>query len=522
LELSKRIRVRPEEPPLLVAEKGSGRPIGARGEIPYRLVPGENYEYADLSGPGGRFGTLDYSDTPPTLYLGKEIALDELNLPHREESPATEPRRVAAVQVSCPNCGGSLELHAPDATERVGCPYCGSMLDATEGNLKILQAANGGPIKIPLPLGSKGKFDGVEYIVIGYMLRGIRMEGVLYTWSEYLLYHEKKGFRWLEHSDNHWSFIETLPPGAVGMRGNNACYDDKTFRWFQRGEARVKAVAGEFYWKVSVGERVFTSDYVLPPESLSREYTEYGENQGEINWSHGRYLQVREVEQAFGLKESLPRPSTIAPSQPFPYSGIYWYGAAFAITTILLGIIFFITGRRSTVFENTYEIAPTAAQATAEGGNVFFTRSFALHDNQNVEITASAESTNFWLGIDGDLVEEKTGVVQGFSTSVEYYAGVDEGEAWSEGGKESSVCVSALPEGEYSLRLEVFGEPRNPPLTLHVRVRQNVPRFSHWFMALLAVTAIPLAVVGYNIYFESCRWRDSNVVSGEGGDGDDD
>jgi hypothetical protein len=388
--------------------------------------------------------------------------------------------------------------------------------------LKILQAANGGPIKIPLPLGSKGKFDGVEYIVIGYMLRGIRMEGVLYTWSEYLLYHEKKGFRWLEHSDNHWSFIETLPPGAVGMQGNNACYDDKTFRWFQRGEARVKAVAGEFYWKVSVGERVFTSDYVLPPESLSREYTEYGENKGEINWSHGRYLQVREVEQAFGLKEPLPRPSTIAPSQPFPYSGIYWYGAAFAITTILLGIIFFITGRRSTVFENTYEIAPTAAQATAEGGNVFFTRPFALHDNQNVEITASAESTNFWLGIDGDLVEEKTGVVQGFSTSVEYYAGVDEGESWSEGSKESSVCVSALPEGEYSLRLEVFGEPRNPPLTLHVRVRQNVPRFSHWFMAMLAVTAIPLAVGGYNVYFESCRWRDSNVVNSEGGGDDDD
>ena len=66
--------------------KASGRPIGARGEIPYRLVPGELYEYADLSGPGGRFGTLDYSDDPPSLYLGQEVTLDELNLPHREES----------------------------------------------------------------------------------------------------------------------------------------------------------------------------------------------------------------------------------------------------------------------------------------------------------------------------------------------------------------------------------------------------------------------------------------------------
>ena len=66
--------------------------------------------------------------------------------------------------------------------------------------------------------------------------------------------------------------------------------------------------------------------------------------------------------------------------------------------------------------------------------------------------------------------------MQGFSLPVEYYAGVEDGESWSEGSRESDAYLSALPEGEYSLRLEVHGDPKNPPMQLHVRVRQNVPR----------------------------------------------
>ena len=58
---------------MLVAEKGYGRPLGARGEIPYALVPQKVYHYADLSGPAGRFATIDYEQTPPSLYFGREV-----------------------------------------------------------------------------------------------------------------------------------------------------------------------------------------------------------------------------------------------------------------------------------------------------------------------------------------------------------------------------------------------------------------------------------------------------------------
>ena len=60
LTIEQRFRLGVVDPPLKVAEKGVGRPVAARGEIPYDLKPQADYRYADLSGPGGRFATIDY------------------------------------------------------------------------------------------------------------------------------------------------------------------------------------------------------------------------------------------------------------------------------------------------------------------------------------------------------------------------------------------------------------------------------------------------------------------------------
>lgn len=511
LAVDQQIRVRSGEPPMVVAEKGTGKPLGAKGEIPYRLVPGETYDYADLSGPDRRFGTLDYSESPPLLFLGREVLLDELNLPHREAAPEHEPRQVAAVQVSCPQCGGSLELHAPDKTEHVGCPYCGSLLDATQGPLRFLHAAPGGPPKGPLPLGAKGRLEGVEYVVIGLLRRKMKSD-IWYYWTEYLLYSEQLGFRWLEYSDRHWSFLAPLPPGSVTMQGNNAYYQGERYRWFQKALAEVDGVVGEFYWKVEVGEQVVAADFVHPPHSLSRELTQYGADKGEVNWSYGIYLPVGEVERAFGLKQPLPWPSTVAPSQPFPYSGIYRYWAVAVTILALLGAYFLGTAPRKTVFEHDYSIAAVAAGP--EEGQTIFADAVPLIAGENIQIEASTTTQNFWLWVDGDLVEEQTGLVQGFSMPVEYYAGVEDGESWSEGSRSSAAYLQPLAAGQYTMRLQVYSDPKNPPLQLHVRVRQGVPRWAHWFWALVAVSAMPLGVLIYHITFESRRWRDSNVSEG--------
>ena len=54
-----------------------------------------------------------------------------------------------------------------------------------------------------------------------------------------------------------------------------------------------------------------------------------------------------------------------------------------------------------------------------------------------------------------------------------------EGESWSEGSRQASVYLSALPAGQYSLRIAGQHEPQNMPPSFEVSVHENVPRTMH-------------------------------------------
>ena len=124
-----------------------------------------------------------------------------------------------ALQVSCPNCGGTLELKAPDVTQRVACPFCNSLLDCTPGKVQVLEALEPGPIQPCIPLGAVGTLVGKSYTVIGFMVRHVALGGVDYPWREFLLYGVGIGFRWLVESDGHWNFVESVPPGRSKSAG---------------------------------------------------------------------------------------------------------------------------------------------------------------------------------------------------------------------------------------------------------------------------------------------------------------
>src|SRR6516225_3618147 len=340
LKLGDPVRVPGAAHPLTVTEKGKARVISAEGEIPFRLDPGATYPYADCAGRDTEFATLDYGDDPPTVYVGREVTLDDLHLPAKAKPAGHELRQVEGHQLNCPQCGAALTLRAPDKAERVTCPSCNSLLDIHQGSLIFIKALEPPEVEPIIPLGKTGKFGDDEYINIGFMQRGVTLEGIKYYWEEYLLHHPRKGFRWLVRSDDHWNFVEPLPPGKIPVRSRQAFWNDKSFKLFQRAWAEVENVQGEFYWKVEVGETVRASDFINPPDILSREVTradDGDEERGEINWSHGVYLPVEDVEQAFGL-QGIPRPalSNIAPNQVFPYWWIYrWWALVTAVALLL-------------------------------------------------------------------------------------------------------------------------------------------------------------------------------------------
>ncbi|OUW77657.1 MAG: hypothetical protein CBD74_12075 [Saprospirales bacterium TMED214] len=301
-----------------VTERGVATALAAEGDMPWAFRVGAEHRFVDLQGDKDVFATFEYGKSI-SAYVGKEISLDSLALEGDGWDVIDATVVTAAASLNCPQCGGTLTLHVPDASLRVTCPSCNSLLDADNGKLSYLKTL-GKPkkLKLQLPLGTEGKLFGDDYMVIGFLARFAMYAGVSYPWQEYLLYSEKLGFRWLVYNDRHWSFASPASGEAAKNTGaaNEIAYDGSSFQIYDRGVATVKHVLGEFYWKVEAGEKVKTTDYIAPPRMLSYEWSETGKS-SEVTISESVYVQTDEIEAAFGV-ENLPRSFGVGPIQPPP------------------------------------------------------------------------------------------------------------------------------------------------------------------------------------------------------------
>lgn len=61
-----------------VRDKREADYISMEGELPFRVPLGESCPLADLAGPENRFATIDYSESPPLLFMGRYVGFDSL------------------------------------------------------------------------------------------------------------------------------------------------------------------------------------------------------------------------------------------------------------------------------------------------------------------------------------------------------------------------------------------------------------------------------------------------------------
>lgn len=516
LELGQHIEGLPWPTPLIVAETGRATALGAKGEIPYLLTPGETYNYVDLSGPNASFGTLDYNESPPMVFLGNQVTLAELGITSTR-APEREQRKVNAAHLGCPQCGGPLELRAPDRTERVTCPNCNSLLDVNQGQLEYLKSLRPPDFQPLIPIGTSGDVPEGKMMVIGAMSRSVTIEGTQYFWYEYLLYNPQIGFRWLVHSDNHWNYVYAVPPGEVAEMPKTASFRNKNYKIFQDAQCVVESVLGEFYWKVEAGEKVQGVDYVAPPYILSKEvsrvYTSDKKFTGEINWSLGTYITVNQIEKAFGVS-GLPRPSGVAPNQPYKHKWVYKYWLIIFLISLLLGIsALALSGSTKDVYSQQVNFQPLP---NPDGTQVFFSEPFEIAGRRNIRIIGESQVNNTWIDLEGDLISEETGVVQSFPIAISYYAGVEDGESWTEGSRKDSTDTSSLPAGKYVLRLEAQWEKYQEPASVLIKVQQNVTNGFNFVLLLIVITILPIIMGIYHINFERRRWRESMFGGSDG------
>lgn len=521
LQLGQTIPEIPNSAPLMVQERGHGSYNAADGEIPYKLTPGEQFRFADLAGKNNAFATIDYSMDPPWVFVGSQVTLEEIGL--GDAKPVQrEAKRVSAVGMGCPNCGGPLSLNAPDKAERVTCPNCNSLLDVNQGNLTYLKALNPPPDQpdFVAPIGAEGVFkDGNSYKIIGAVVRSVTVEGIKYFWHEYLLYNPMIGFRWLVHSDNHWNFVEPVNPADVEQYGDigsgaTAKFGGTKFKIFQDAPAVVEYVKGEFYWRVEQGETVRAIDYVSPPLMLSQEISA-----NEINWSLGTYMTNAEVEKIFGVAD-LPKPWDVAPNQPFTGRFYYTWGLLPLLFLFVVAVFMVpISGLTKTVLSQQVILPPMSAAATEQTAA---SQQFQIKGNQNVRVTASAEVDNAWADLDVDVFNETSQqIVESVNVPIEYYSGVEDGESWSEGGKSQDATLSSIPPGNYTLQVHGTWQNWQAQMPVNVKVEQNVTRGVNFCCALVLLLIFPLLNLIRKMSFESSRWKQS-MFSSSGSSSDDD
>ncbi|MEE3373219.1 MAG: DUF4178 domain-containing protein [Planctomycetota bacterium] len=552
-----------------VVEIGQATTIAAEGELPCQPRPGEAITYADLSGSAGKVATLDGSNSRPVLYLGRAVTLEQLGLGDRAAAFQKQ-AQTAAIQVDCPSCAAPLTVQQPDQSLRVTCGTCGALHDCNRGHLAFLAKLDQPEAKPRIPLGATGTLAGRRFTVLGFLQRQVTWQGTVYPWQEYLLSCPGQPFHWLIESDGHWSLGCEIPAGPINYRpgARRIVAEGRSYRLYEKSVPQAVTVLGEFYWKVEVGEKVQATDYIAPPWSLSREtsHTTDGRtwqqlleaakpaaaerddlpqptkplhrmNRGElirfldkaagksttreVHYTVARYIPHHDVAKAFSA--NIPAPAKTGRIQPNPHltPSHMCIAAGLLIAALMVVLVTHLSAPRRLVKNTSIAFASASPRnrvyrthlgtfSPPDQAITQYSEPFRLNPGQNIRIRCRAKTVNnSWAYVDGHLYNEGTGVVVPFGVEMSYYHGVDGGESWSEGSLSSSVFLSAVPAGTYSLRLSA---QRSSPKTasIGVEIHQGVPSWTTTFLLLGAVLALVAYPVCRWYMFEAARWSDSD------------
>lgn len=423
---------------------------------------------------------------------------------------AAPPRNPQVRALNCPGCGAALTLRSFNNAVTIVCDSCHSILDAKDPNLQILQKfkAATDEIRPLIPLGTRGKIRGTDYEVIGVERRTIQVDGIPYSWHEYVLFNPFKGFRYLTEYNGHWndvSILKALPEVLPYASPPKVKYLGETYKHFQTAKAGTSFVLGEFPWQVRVGEAVDVTDYVSPPRVLSSEKT--GQ---EVTWSMGEYMLGKDIWKAFHLPGDPPEPVGVYENQPSPQSAsttaIWMSFATFLLALVIMMIGFDMAARNEQVFAGYYKY-----DSKQRGEASFVTDDFEVKGHtSNVELTTSTDLNNRWIYLNYALINEETGQAFDFGREVSYYHGYDSDGAWSEGSVNDTVAVPKVPPGRYYLRVEPEGDPGYGVTYYTVTVKRDVPQYSFYGIALGALLLPAVLFTWRSLSFEHLRWAESD------------
>jgi ribosomal protein L37AE/L43A len=499
--------------------------IAGQGELPFKVGAGYPVAAVDLRN-RGNFATLDYSETPPLLFVGEAVDFKSLKMANLREGMAEPTATIEARVFRCPSCGSPMQARSAQILA-VGCGACGAVVDTADQNAKILSKAFGmrdEKVAPLLPLGSKGKLEDKPVEVIGFLVKQSRVDGIAFDWREYLLAGDgpqnRGTYRWLTEYNGHWNVADVLsnPPATSGaMELADVRWSGQNFKHFSTTpNAEVIQVAGEFTWRVRRGETSRVVDYVAPPLMLSRESTG-----NDLNWSQGFYMAPEAIAEAFRLPARLPDPIGVFANQPNAWAEtnrrIWRLFGKLALTAVVVQFFFVFLFSGKLLLRQDFTFEPRSADEvqTREFDIIGKPRKLAVHNATSLD--------NNWIGLDMMLVNKATGAAWPAARELSFYSGNNDGY-WSEGSREDEVVFLNIPAGTYYLTLDPDMAPEKPVAVRdRVEVRVAGAGWSNFVLVMIFLIIFPIFTAMRHAAFEARRWAESDhaPVSSDDADGDD-
>ncbi|MBS1139143.1 MAG: hypothetical protein H6R13_596 [Proteobacteria bacterium] len=495
--------------------------VAGQGELPFKVGAGYPVSAVDLRNQKS-FATLDYSETPPLLFVGEAVDFKSLKMANLREGMAEPTATVTAQVFRCPSCGSPMSARSREILA-VGCATCGAVVDTADQNYKILSrslAARDEKYLPRLPLGSKGKLEGKPVEVIGFLVKQSKVDGIAYNWSEYLLAGEHGTYRWLTEYNGHWNVVDVLskPTTSGVIEVDSIRFAGELFKHFSTTPlAEVIQVAGEFTWRVRRGETNRVVDYVAPPLMLSRESTG-----NDLNWSQGFYVSQESIVEAFNLKGALPDPIGVFANQPNPWNetnrrvwSLFW---KLVLAAILVQFFFVFLSGGKLLLRQDFTFEP-------RGGDEVQSREFEITGKpRKIAVKNSTSLDNNWIGLDMMLVNKVTGTAWPAARELSYYSGYDDGH-WTEGSRDDEVVFLNIPAGTYYLTLDPDMAPEKPMAVRDtLEVHTAGAGWSNFVLVMLFLLVFPIFTIMRRAAFEGRRWAESDhaPVSSDDSDGGDD
>lgn len=417
--------------------------------------------------------------------------------------------------LSCPACGGTIAVRAVGYTVTLACEHCGSLIDVAHPDAKIITRYNETQARLAIPLGTRGVLRGVEWEVIGWLERS---DGWA-SWQEFLLFNPYEGYRWLIEQNGHWS-LGTMLTKAPSYDSGGFVAGGRLHEPFYAGStAKVTRIAGEFYWRVKIGEEVRATDYVRSGFMLSLEA-----NEREKSWTLNELLNAQEITTAFDV----PRPPRWLPGmtplahQPSPFARRFtsWLplGVVALIALLVLSLLF---GQTTAPQTFSFEAVPDGPAVSQTFGPITIPSG-----RRAMTIDVSTSDINQgWVDIDIAFVNRATQESYEAYALNEHYEGADADGPWSEGSRIQTLKVASLTAGTYDLVVDAtahhwgntgaFGNwnaisgsmdaPSFSAVNVNLTVSRGAQFASNFWLAVLFVLLPPLLLLCLHIMFENAR-----------------